>query len=96
MVLAVAAFFVKRRVNSAPYGVDLGLPSVYSWFRRKKTKTGTIRSKVEMSLLEQHPFVNGMFQAHCVECGIYDNDWEVEPPADFLCEECDPKAMGEF
>ena len=49
---------------------------------------------------EQHPQVERfgvtMWQAHCNACGTYVDDWEHEPPADFLCEPCEETDDGDW
>lgn len=30
-----------------------------------------------------------VYQAHCVGCGKYVEDWDEVPPADFLCDDCE-------
>lgn len=47
-----------------------------------------------MNLLDQHPPVvdrdgDIAYQAHCVRCGVYVEDWDEMPPADYLCERCE-------
>lgn len=38
---------------------------------------------------EQHPRkADGRWMAHCNACGTYVDDWTEQPPADFLCDEC--------
>lgn len=47
-----------------------------------------------MDIFEQHPPVvdadgDIVYLAHCVQCGVYVEDWDEVPPADYLCEQCE-------